>query len=48
MICLSDSSGYTATRANLLTVPIYVFACIVTCIVGFFGDRRGQRGYLNM
>ncbi|KAK0239156.1 MFS general substrate transporter [Armillaria nabsnona] len=40
--------GYTATRANLLTVPIYVFACIVTCIVGFFGDRRGQRGYLNI
>ncbi|KAK0214782.1 MFS general substrate transporter [Armillaria fumosa] len=40
--------SYTATRANLLTVPIYVLACIVTCIVGFFGDRRGQRaaGYI--
>ncbi|SJL04038.1 related to allantoate permease [Armillaria ostoyae] len=42
------AGSYTATRANLLTVPIYVFACIVTCIVGFFGDRRGQRGYLNI
>ncbi|KAK0489178.1 major facilitator superfamily domain-containing protein [Armillaria novae-zelandiae] len=40
--------GYTATHANLLTVPIYVLACIVTCIVGFLGDRRGQRGYLNI
>ncbi|KAG7445010.1 MFS general substrate transporter [Guyanagaster necrorhizus] len=40
--------GYTATRANLLTVPIYVFACLVTCVVGFFGDRWGRRGYLNM
>ncbi|KAK0239155.1 MFS general substrate transporter [Armillaria nabsnona] len=39
---------YTATRANLLTVPVYVFACIVTCIVGFFSDRWGRRGYLNI
>ncbi|KAK0214784.1 MFS general substrate transporter [Armillaria fumosa] len=39
---------YKATRANLLTVPVYVFACIVTCIVGFFSDRWGQRGYLNI
>ncbi|KAK0202557.1 major facilitator superfamily domain-containing protein [Desarmillaria ectypa] len=40
--------GYTATRANLLTVPVYVFACIVTCVVGFFADRWGRRGYLNI
>ncbi|KAK0501550.1 MFS general substrate transporter [Armillaria luteobubalina] len=40
--------SYTATRANLLTVPIYVLACIVTCIVGFFGDRRGQRVWLAL
>ncbi|KAK0188656.1 MFS general substrate transporter [Armillaria mellea] len=31
-----------ATRANLLTVPVYVLACIVTCIVGFLGDRLGS------
>lgn len=43
-----DELGYKATRANLLTVPVYVFACIVTCIVGFFSDRWGQRGYLNI
>lgn len=40
--------GYKATRANLLTVPVYVFACIVTCIVGFFSDRWSRRGYLNI
>ncbi|KAK0188655.1 MFS general substrate transporter [Armillaria mellea] len=40
--------SYKATRANLLTVPVYVFACIVTCIVGFFSDRWGRRGYLNI
>ncbi|KAI0773329.1 MFS general substrate transporter [Trametes elegans] len=40
--------GYTATPANLLTVPVYVLACIVTCIVGFVADRHGCRGYLTM
>ncbi|KAI0318574.1 MFS general substrate transporter [Amylostereum chailletii] len=37
-----------ATAANLLTVPVYVFACIMTCIVGFFADRIGQRGLFNI
>ncbi|KAL1747872.1 major facilitator superfamily domain-containing protein [Schizophyllum fasciatum] len=40
--------GYTATPANLLTVPVYVFACIVTCIVGFCADRYGHRGLFNI
>ncbi|KAI0730769.1 MFS general substrate transporter [Earliella scabrosa] len=40
--------GYTATPANLLSVPVYVVACIVTCIVGFVADRHGNRGYLCM
>ena len=40
--------GYTATPANLLTVPVYALACIMTCLVGFVADRYGQRGYLNM
>ncbi|KAI0769158.1 MFS general substrate transporter [Irpex lacteus] len=39
---------YTATPANLLTVPVYVLACIVTCVVGFYADRYGQRGYINI
>ncbi|ESK89347.1 high-affinity nicotinic acid transporter [Moniliophthora roreri MCA 2997] len=36
------------TVANLLTVPVYVFACIVTCLVGFLADRYGRRGYFNI
>ncbi|KAF5379314.1 hypothetical protein D9757_007661 [Collybiopsis confluens] len=37
-----------ATPANLLTVPVYAFACIITCCVGFFADRWGRRGYFNL
>ncbi|KAF8916076.1 MFS general substrate transporter [Mucidula mucida] len=40
--------GYKATPANLLTVPVYVFACIITCIVGFCADKYGRRGYFNL
>ncbi|THH26980.1 hypothetical protein EUX98_g7204 [Antrodiella citrinella] len=40
--------GFTATPANLLTVPVYALAGIMTCVVGFVADRRGQRGYLNI
>ena len=40
--------GYKSTAANLLTVPVYAFACVVTCIVGFLADRWGNRGLFNM
>lgn len=40
--------GYTATPANLLTVPVYVVACIGTCLVGYLADRYGGRGYFNI
>jgi len=40
--------GYKATTANLLSVPVYIWACIVTIIVGFMGDRIGKRGYINL
>lgn len=40
--------GYSATPANLLTVPVYAFACIITCLVGFFADRYKHRGYFNL
>ncbi|KXN84250.1 hypothetical protein AN958_12823 [Leucoagaricus sp. SymC.cos] len=40
--------GFKATPANLLTVPVYVFACIITCIVNFCADRYGHRGYFNL
>ncbi|KAJ3800001.1 MFS general substrate transporter [Lentinula aff. detonsa] len=40
--------GFKATPANLLTVPVYAFACLITCIVGFLADRWGRRGYFNL
>ncbi|KAJ3782682.1 MFS general substrate transporter [Lentinula aff. detonsa] len=39
---------FKATPANLLTVPVYAFACLITCIVGFLADRWGRRGYFNL
>ncbi|KAH9951216.1 MFS general substrate transporter [Amylocystis lapponica] len=40
--------GYDATAANLLSVPVYALACIVTCVVGLYADRYGRRGYINI
>ncbi|KAJ7504258.1 MFS general substrate transporter, partial [Mycena galericulata] len=40
--------GFKATPANLLTVPVYFFACCITCLVGFMADRYGHRGYFNI
>ncbi|KAJ7117834.1 MFS general substrate transporter [Mycena epipterygia] len=40
--------GFKATPANLLTVPVYFFACCITCLVGFLADRYGHRGYFNI
>ncbi|KAJ7759161.1 MFS general substrate transporter [Mycena metata] len=39
---------FKATPANLLTVPVYTAAGIMTCLVGFFADRYGHRGYFNL
>ncbi|KAJ7492005.1 MFS general substrate transporter [Mycena latifolia] len=39
---------FKATPANLLTVPIYAFAAIVTCCVAFYADKHGRRGYCNI
>lgn len=40
--------GFSATPANLLTVPIYAFAAIVTCCVAYYSDKHGRRGYCNI
>ncbi|OCH91516.1 MFS general substrate transporter [Obba rivulosa] len=40
--------GFSATPANLLTVPVYAVACGFTCVIGYIADRRGQRGMLNI
>lgn len=40
--------GYRGTRAQLLTVPPYVCAAVITIAVGFFADHTRYRGYCNM
>ncbi|KAH8997890.1 MFS general substrate transporter [Lactarius hatsudake] len=40
--------GFKATAANLLSVPVYAWACLMTCAVGFLGDRLGSRGHTNL
>ncbi|GLA37031.1 hypothetical protein AnigIFM63309_003531 [Aspergillus niger] len=40
--------GYTAIQAQLLSVPPYAAAAIVTVAVGFIADRTGQRGICNI
>ncbi|CED83264.1 Permease of the major facilitator superfamily [Phaffia rhodozyma] len=40
--------GYTAVKANLISVPVYVFACILTVAVGFSADRTKKRGVYNL
>lgn len=40
--------GYHATKAQLLSVPPYVLAAIMTILVGYVADRTQQRGLCNM
>ncbi|KAI9796266.1 MAG: hypothetical protein M1825_000857 [Sarcosagium campestre] len=40
--------GYSSTRAQLLSVPPYAAACILTVAIGFIADRTHQRGLCNM
>lgn len=38
------SLGYTNEKAQLMTVPPYVVACLFTVGGGFAADKHGQRG----
>lgn len=40
--------GFSANRANLLTIPVYVWACFCTISVGFLADRYQRRGVFNL
>ena len=40
--------GYKSTHAQLLTVPPYAVAAVMTITVGFIADRTQMRGYCNM
>ncbi|KAM0110886.1 hypothetical protein ACP6JB_003456 [Aspergillus fumigatus] len=45
---LSLGTGYTSIKAQLLSVPPYAAAAIVTVTVGFIADRTRQRGICNI
>ncbi|KAG5340608.1 hypothetical protein C0989_001050 [Termitomyces sp. Mn162] len=49
-VCLGaeHSLGFSSNQANLLSVPVYVWGCILTCIIGFLGDRLGCRYHINL
>ncbi|GAB7357232.1 hypothetical protein MBLNU459_g8212t1 [Dothideomycetes sp. NU459] len=40
--------GYTSTTANLLSVPPYAAAAMLTVLVGWIADRTQQRGLCNI
>ncbi|KAF5250704.1 hypothetical protein FANTH_4147 [Fusarium anthophilum] len=40
--------GHAGTKAQLLSVPPYAVAAVLTICVGFYGDRTRQRGYCNI
>lgn len=40
--------GYTSTRAQLLSVPPYAAAAILTITIGYIADRTRQRGLCNI
>jgi len=40
--------GYSSTRANLLSVPPYAAAAVLTVFIGWLADRTGQRGLCNI
>ncbi|KAI9695441.1 MAG: hypothetical protein M1820_008626 [Bogoriella megaspora] len=43
-----NALGYTSTRANLLSVPPYAAAAILTVTVGWIADKTGRRGIWNI
>ncbi len=40
--------GYRSTRAQLLSVPPYAVAAVLTIAMGYIADRTRQRGLCNM
>lgn len=40
--------GYESTKAQLLTVPPYFCAAVLTIVVGYIADRTQQRGLCNI
>lgn len=48
MIPLIEKLGYHSTEAQLLSVPPYALAAMMTVLVGYIADRTKQRGLCNI
>lgn len=40
--------GYSSVKANLLSVPPYAAAAVMTILVGWYADRTNRRGLCNI
>lgn len=40
--------GFTATKANLLSVPVYAWGCLMTLAIGVYADRLNKRCLVNV
>ncbi|KAL6401151.1 high-affinity nicotinic acid transporter [Ilyonectria robusta] len=40
--------GYTSLQANYLSIPVYVFACLVLCFIAWISDKLNKRGLIVM
>ncbi|KAF5356139.1 hypothetical protein D9756_004072 [Leucocoprinus leucothites] len=40
--------GFTATKANLLSVPVYAWGCLMTLVIGVYADRLNKRCLVNV
>ncbi|KAK2796734.1 hypothetical protein FQN51_009072 [Onygenales sp. PD_10] len=45
---INELVSYSSTRAQLLSVPPYAVAAVLTIAVGYIADRTHQRGICNM
>ncbi|KAJ3565456.1 hypothetical protein NP233_g7613 [Leucocoprinus birnbaumii] len=42
------AARFTATKANLLSVPVYAWGCLMTLVFGVFADRLNKRCLVNV
>jgi hypothetical protein len=48
ILTLGAPTGFSSIRAQLLSVPPYAAAAILTVTIGFIADRTRQRGLCNI
>lgn len=47
-VARTNNPGYTSVKAQLLSVPPYAAAAVITVSIGFLADHTRQRGITNM